>query len=83
VQPLDHGAASLTRPAFAKAEPAASEEWLARRPLPPGEVNKARGERLAYLRRSPRIDRKKLERIVWKPSAVRVTPGITQRIVFS
>lgn len=29
----------------------------------------------------PRMLTKKLERMVWKPSAASVTPGITQRIV--
>ena len=30
----------------------------------------------------PSTERKKLERTVWKPSAMSVTPGITQRIVW-
>jgi hypothetical protein len=35
-----------------------------------------------HRRRNPRMLRKKLEKIVWTPSAVSVTPGMTQRIVW-
>ena len=34
-----------------------------------------------HLRRNPSTLRKKLDRIVWNPSAVSVTPGMTHRIV--
>lgn len=36
-----------------------------------------------HFRRIPKILTKKLDRMVWNPSAVRVTPGITHRMVYA
>ena len=54
-------------------------------PLFPGEltVDRARHSHRAQRRPMPRMLRRKLPSIVWRPSAVSVAPGITQRMVWA
>ena len=79
-QPLDPAAGEVPGILAGDREPAV-QDLVVVQPVRIERGGRFRGSVAGHRRLIPRMLRKKLDNIVWNPSAVSVTPGITQRIV--